>query len=164
MVLVFDEKDNDTLVEPVLLGCHGVGRMRQHARLEDSSQILRVHAVNVGFGGEDCEQVQDIKHQLAIERRQLGNQLLVSDNGGIHIEIFDELGAIGVASGLSSGSFQRFSKFLIQFKGNDRLRKVVEVATEDVGGIVDRVPIPHQPFAVPIWRVEDVFELLYPFL
>lgn len=164
MILVFDEKDNDTLVETIFLGCHSVGRMRQHAWLENSSQVLRIHAVDVGLGGKDGKQIEDIKHQLTIEWRQLGNQLLISDDGGVHIEILDELGAISVAGGLPGGPFQRFSKFFIQFQGDHWFREVVEVATEDVGGIVDCVSIPHQPLAIAVWRVENRFEFLYPFL
>lgn len=164
MILILNKKNDDALVEAILLGCHSVGWMGEHAWLENGSQVLRVHAVNVGLGGEDGEQVQDIKHQLAIEWRQLSNQLLVSEDGGVHVEIFDKLGAIGITCGLPSGSFQRFSKLLIQFERDHRLREVVEVATEDIGGIVNCVPIPHQPLAVSVWRIEDVFEFLDPFL
>lgn len=164
MILVFNEEDNNTLVETILLRCHGVGGMREHAWLENGGQVLRVHAINVGLGGEDGEQIQDIKHQLAIEWRHLGDQLLIPDDGSVHIKIFDKLGAVGVASGLPSGTVQRVSKLLIQFERDYRLREVVEVATEDIGGIVNRVSIPHQPFAVPVWRVEYMFKFLYPFL
>jgi hypothetical protein len=53
MVLVLDEEDDDTLVEPILLWRHGVVGVRQHARLEDGGQVLRRHAVLIRLGRKD---------------------------------------------------------------------------------------------------------------
>lgn len=77
MILVFNKEYNDTLVEPVLFGCHGVVRVRKHPGLENGSQVLRIHAILVRLGGEDGEQVKQIKEELAVEWWQLGDQPLI---------------------------------------------------------------------------------------
>jgi hypothetical protein len=52
VVLVLDQEDDDGLVEAVFLGSHGMGWVGEHARLENGSQVLRVHPILVRFGGK----------------------------------------------------------------------------------------------------------------
>lgn len=49
---------------------------------------------------------------------------------------------------------------LIKFQRNYRLRQLVEVASENVRGIVDCISSPVQTFAIAVWAVESDLELL----
>jgi hypothetical protein len=66
VVLVLDEEDDDGLIQPILLGRHGVVGVREHAGLEDGGQVLRCHAVLVRLGGKHGEQVEDVQQQLPV--------------------------------------------------------------------------------------------------
>jgi hypothetical protein len=52
--------------------------MREHAGLEDGRQVLRRHAVLVRLGRKHGQEVKDVQQQLAVQRRQLRDELLVS--------------------------------------------------------------------------------------
>jgi hypothetical protein len=71
--------------------------MREHAGLEDGRQVLRRHAVLVRLGRKHGQEVKDVQQQLAVQRRQLRDELLVSYNGGVHVKVLDELGPVGGA-------------------------------------------------------------------
>jgi hypothetical protein len=141
VILVFDEEDDDALVEPILLWGHGVVGVRQHAGLEDGGQILRRHAVLIRLGRKYGEQVEEVQQQLAVQGRQLGYELLVPDDGGVHVKVLDELGPLFVGPRLGRPA-QWFPELLIEIQRHNWLREVVEVTAQDVGGIMDRVTIP----------------------
>jgi hypothetical protein len=101
VVLVLDQEDDDTLVQTILFGRHGMMRMGQHAGLEDGRQVLRVHPIVVRLGSKNREQIENVQKQLSIQRGQLCDEVLVSGDGIIHVEILDELGPFHVANGLS---------------------------------------------------------------
>jgi hypothetical protein len=69
MILVLDEKDDDALIQPVLLWRHGVVGMGEHAGLEDGGEVLGRHAVLVRLGRKYGEQVKDIQQELTVQRR-----------------------------------------------------------------------------------------------
>jgi hypothetical protein len=66
VILIFNQEDDDTLVQSILLRGHCMGRVGKHARLEDSSQILCRHAILISLGGKDGQQVQDVKKKLSV--------------------------------------------------------------------------------------------------
>jgi hypothetical protein len=96
MVLIFDEEDDHTLIQSVLFRGHGMVGMGQHARLEDGRQILRCHTVLIRLGRKHGEEIEDVQQQLSVQRRQLRDQLLVSRNGSVHVEILNEPGALSI--------------------------------------------------------------------
>jgi hypothetical protein len=69
MVLVLNQKYYDALVEAVLFGGHSVVGMREHAWLEDSRQVLRVHPVLVRLRGEHGEEIEKVEEKLPVQRR-----------------------------------------------------------------------------------------------
>jgi hypothetical protein len=56
--------------------------------------------------------------------------------------VLDELGSLGVASPRPCCPAQWFPELLVEIQRNDRLGEIVEVAAQDVGGIVDSVTVP----------------------
>lgn len=67
--MVLNQKDKHVLAELVVLGGHVVGRVREHSGLEDGGQVGGGHAVEVGLGGKDGQEVEDVEQQLSVERR-----------------------------------------------------------------------------------------------
>lgn len=135
--------------------------MGEHARLENSGKVLRGHAILVRLGGKDGEQVENVEEKLAVQGRQLGDELLVLFNGALFVKVVDKLGSLGVSRSLCGGATQRVAESFVQVEGDDWLRKIVEVSAQDVGGIVNCVSVPDEALAVSIGRVEDELELLY---
>ena len=60
VVLVLDEKDQDILAQFVLIGRHVMLGMGEHSGLENGGQVGRGHAVLIGLGGEDGQEIQNI--------------------------------------------------------------------------------------------------------
>lgn len=58
-----------------------MGGVRQHTRLENGCEVLRVHAVLISFGGKNCEEIEDVEQQLPIKRGKLSNEPLVLFDG-----------------------------------------------------------------------------------
>lgn len=143
MILIFNQKNNDALVQAVLLRSHGVTRMGQHAGLEDSCEVVRVHSILVRLCGKYRKQIKDVKEKLAIQGGKLGDELLVLCDRVVHIEVLNKLWSLSIGTGLLGSPSQRFTKLLVQIQGHDWLREVVEVAPEHVGGIVNSITIPH---------------------
>jgi hypothetical protein len=56
--------------------------------------------------------------------------------------MLDELGPFDVASPWSRRSAQRLPEFFVEIQRDDRLGEVVEIAAQDVGGIVNCVAVP----------------------
>jgi hypothetical protein len=67
---------------------------------------------------------------------------------------------LGIPDRLRLMPTKRGAKLFIEFPGDDRLRKLVEVPAKDVGSIVDCVAGPVKPFAVPRRSIEERLELL----
>jgi hypothetical protein len=51
--------------------------MRQDTRLENGSKIVSRHFVNIRLGSKNCEQIQNIQEQLAVERWQSFDEVLI---------------------------------------------------------------------------------------
>lgn len=164
MVLVLNEEDDDALVQAVLLRGHCMRGVRQHAGLENGRQILRVHAVLIGFGSKNGQQIQNVKKQLFVKRGQFGNYLLVFDNGSSLVKVFNELRTICIADCLLCSPSKGVAEFLVQVQRHYRLGQVVEISSEYRGGIVDGVSVPDEPLAISIRRIEYRLELLDSFL
>jgi hypothetical protein len=90
---------------------------------------------------------------------------LVDPNSSILIEVTNGRAlCIHYANGLRLVVLQGVAEAFVEFQGNDRLGKLIEVPSQNVGGIVNGVPCPVQTFAVTIRRIECNFELLDPLL
>ena len=61
MVLILDQEYQHVLTQPILIGRHVVLRMRDDARLEDSSKISSCHPVEVRLGSKDSQQIEDVE-------------------------------------------------------------------------------------------------------
>lgn len=134
--------------------------MREHARLENGSQVLRRHAVLISLGSENGEQIKNVEEQLAVQWRQDLDQLLVFVNGLGLVKVVGQLSALDIAHSLLSMSLERLSKLLIQIQWNHRLGKVVEVAPKNVSRVVHRVTVPNETLAISIGRVKCQFQFL----
>ena len=77
VVLVVNQEYKDILAQSVVLRRHIVLRVGQNSGLEDGSKVGRGHFVNIRFGSKDSEQVEDVEKQLAVERRQLLDTVLI---------------------------------------------------------------------------------------
>lgn len=51
----------------------------------------------------------------------------------------------------------------VKLQRNDRLGQLVQIAAQDVGGIVDGIPGPVQAFSISFGGVEDLLEILDAF-
>lgn len=160
MILVLNEENDDVLIQSVLLGRHGVGGVGEHAGLEDGCEILGRHPIQVRLGGKHGEQIKDVQQQLAVQGREFRDELLISRYGRTFVKGLGRLRRLGVAGSLGSGPFQRFSELLIEIQRNHRFGEVIEVATEDVGGIMNCVTVPNEAFSVPIRGVKQGLQLL----
>lgn len=58
---------------------------------------------------------------------------------------------------------QGLTKLFVKLQRNDRLGQLVQIAAQDVGGIVDSIPGPVQAFSIPFGGVEDLLEILDAF-
>lgn len=159
VVLVLDEKDQDILAQFVLVGRHVMLGMGEHSGLEYGGQVGGGHAVLVGLGGEYGQEIQDIQEQLLVQGRQVPNQLLIGGNGlGVVVDF--GLGGGDDALGLALIDAQWLAKLFVKIQGHDRFRQLVQIATEDVGGIVHGVTGPVQTFPVAFGGVEYFLEVL----
>jgi hypothetical protein len=59
---------------------------------------------------------------------------------------------------------QRLSELLVQVQRNHRLRKIIQIASKNVGRIVNSITVPNQALAVSIRGVERVLQFLDTFL
>jgi hypothetical protein len=160
-VLVLDEENQDILAEAVLGRGHVVLGMRQETGLEDGSKIGSCHLVEVRLAGKDCKEIENVEEQLAIQGRQLGDEALVdadsldgvevADVGGLHVHRADGLGLVVL---------KRVAEAFVELEWDDGLGQLVEVSTQDVGGVVDRVATPVETLAVAIGRVKGIAQFL----
>lgn len=128
IVLVQDEEYEDVLGEAVVCRRHLMLRVGNQTRLEDGRQVRCWHQINVRFGGEDGKKIEDVEQQLAVERRQLADQLLVG---------FDRLCLI---DGFVAP--KRLTKTIVVIKRDDWFRELVEISPQDIGSIVNGVAGP----------------------
>jgi hypothetical protein len=163
VILILDQEYYDALVKAVLFGGHCVSRMRQHAGLEDSRQILRVHPVLIRLGREYGKEIKDVEKKLAIQRRQLGNELLIPRDGAAYVEVVDELWPLGIRCCLPCRTPQWFAEFLIQIQRYHWFGEIVEISPEHVGRIVYGITIPHKALAIAVGRVENRLQLFDTF-
>lgn len=160
VILIFDEENDDTLIQSVFFRCHGMVGMRQHSRLEDRSQVLGRHPVLVRFGSKDGQQVENVEEELAVKRRQLCDEVLVLDNGLVLVEVILELWSLGVANGLFRGALEGLSEFFVEVQWDDGLGEVVEVSSKHIRGVVHGVSVPDQTFSISVGRVKNQLQLL----
>jgi hypothetical protein len=114
MVLIFNQENQNILTETIFTWSHIVGRMREHARLKDCGQILRGHTIFVGFGSENCKQVEDVEKKLSIQGGQLGNQLLICLNCFADVKTIRELRSLSISNSLHGVTFERLSKPVVE--------------------------------------------------
>lgn len=162
VVLVLDEENENILTQLVLIGRHVMLGMGEHSRLEDGGQIGRSHAVLIGFGGKDGQKIEDVEQQLLVQRRQFPDQLLIGGNGFGVVEKFC-LVCRRRALDLALVRAQGLAELLIEVQGHDRLGQLVEITTEDVGGIMHGVAGPIEAFSVTFGGVEDFLKVLDSF-
>jgi hypothetical protein len=86
MILVVNEKYEYILTQAIVLRRHVMLGMRQYARLEDGSQIVSRHLVDISLGSKDGKQIQNIQKELAVEGRKALDQVLVYAHHGIRVE------------------------------------------------------------------------------
>jgi len=60
VILIINEKDEDILTQTVVLRRHVVLGMRKEPWLENGSKIRSRHLIDIGLGGKDGKQVQDV--------------------------------------------------------------------------------------------------------
>jgi hypothetical protein len=70
MVLVVNEKYQYILAQTIVLRRHVMLWMWQDSRLKNGSQIVSRHLVDISLGSKDCEQIQNIQEELAVEGRE----------------------------------------------------------------------------------------------
>ena len=63
--------------------------MREETGLEDGSKIGSGHFVQIGFGRKDGKEIENVQKQLTVERRQLGDEVLVDTDGLDGVEVAD---------------------------------------------------------------------------
>jgi hypothetical protein len=86
---------------------------------------------------------------------------LEDSNSSFLVEITNSWAlCVHCANSLRLVVLQGIAEAFVEFQGNDRLGKLIEVSSQDVGGIVYSVPCPVQSLAVTIGRIERNFELL----
>ena len=158
VILVFDQEDQDILTQLVLIGRHVMLGMGEHAGLEDGGEVGGGHAVLIGLGGKDGQEIENVEQQLLVERGQVANQLLVGGDGFGMVVGFG-LGGGDDSAGLGLIDAQGLAKLLVRVQGHDWLGELVEIAPEDVGGIVDGIAGPIQAFSVALGRIEDLLQV-----
>lgn len=137
----------------------------QYTRLKDGCEVRCCHFVQVRLACEYSKKIQDVEQQLAIQWWKLSNETLIRPNGTLMIEFaFARTLCFDRTHGLRLVVSKRVSKLLVKFQRNDGLRKLVEVAPEDICGVVYSKASPIQPFAISVWAVKGDLELLDPLL
>ena len=162
VVLVFDKEDQNILTQFVFIGRHVMLGVGEHPRLEDGGQIRRSHAVLLGFGSKDSQEIEDVEQQLLVQRRQFPDQLLIGGNGFGMVEEF-RLVCRRRALDLALVGAQGLAELLVEVQGHDRLGQLVEITTEDIGGIMHGVAGPIEAFSVTFGGVEGFLEVLDSF-
>jgi hypothetical protein len=56
--------------------------------------------------------------------------------------------------------FQRVAEALVEFQGDNRFGKLVEISSQNVGRVVHGISSPVEPFAIAIRRVESNLQFL----
>lgn len=98
---------------------------------------------------------------MAVEGGQLGDELLITFDGGVHFEIAHGWTlAFHLTNSLGLVSAEGYSELVVEVERNDGLRKLVEVPAEDVCGIMDRVATPIQALTIALWGVEGFTKFL----
>lgn len=154
-VLVLDKEDQDILAESIFWRSHVVLGMREETGLEDGSKIGSGHFVQIGFGRKDGKEIENVQKQLTVERRQLGDEVLVdtdgldgvevADIGGLHIHGTDSLGLV---------ILKRVTEAFVELERDDGFGQLVEVPAQNVGSVVDRVATPVETLSIAVGRVE----------
>jgi len=86
---------------------------------------------------------------------------LENSNSSILVEITNSRAlCIHYANSLGLVVLQGVTEAFVEFQGDDRLGKLIEVSSQNVGGIVYGVPCPVQSFSIAIGRIERNLELL----
>lgn len=136
-------------------------RMREDPGLKDGGEIRGGHFIHIGLCRKHGEQVEDIQQELAVERRQGLDLVLIYAHCGVRIESTNRwILPFNGANRFGLVVPQRLTEGVIMLQRNNGLGEVVKVATQDVGGIVHRVACPVEAFAVA-WRgIECSLELL----
>jgi hypothetical protein len=55
---------------------------------------------------------------------------------------------------------QRLPKTLVEIQWDYWFGKLIEITSQNVGGIMDGIASPVQPFAVTIWRIKNLLQVL----
>lgn len=77
-----------------------------------------MHAVLVGLGGKDGEQIQDVEQQLAVEGRQFSDQLLVCLDSPCHV-------GGGLLVYLTNDGLEGCAEAAVEFERDDWLRELI---------------------------------------
>lgn len=135
--------------------------MRQKTGLEDGSKIGSCHFVEVRLAREDSKKIKNVQKQLAIQGRQFGDEALVDANSLDRVEVADVRGLhVHGSDGLGLVVLERVAEAFVELERDDRFGQLVEVPTQDVGGIVDGVATPVEPLSVAIGRVKGNAQFL----
>jgi hypothetical protein len=103
--------------------------MGQDTRLKNGCKIVSRHFVNVRLGSKDCQQIQNVQEQLAVEGWQSFDQMLIYPHGCIRIKSSRGWGLpFYVSYCLGLMATQRLAKRIIVPERNDWFRKVVEIS------------------------------------
>lgn len=128
MILIFNQENDDTLVQSILLGGHGMIWVRQHTRLKDGCEILRVHAILIRLSSENSKKIKDVEEQLSVQGRQLGDEPLVPLDSSLFIEVVDELRTFQVANSLFRCASEGVAELFVEIERNNRFGEVVEIS------------------------------------
>ena len=139
-----------------------MGRVGEHSGLEDGGQVGGGHAVEVGLGGKDGQEVENVEQQLSVERRELLDELLVGNDCSLPVKptfpVDLDGGLFPVRTPMTMS--QWLPEALVELQRHNGLRQLVEVAAQDVGGVVDGVAGPVESLSEAVWGVEYLLEVL----
>ena len=165
VVLVVNEKDENVLAKAIVLRRHVVLGMRQQSWLEDGSQIRRCHLIDISLCSENGKEIQNVEQQLPVQRGQSLDLVLVYAHGGVWVKAANRRGlSLAGPYSLCLVALEGVSKGIVVLQGDYGLREVVEVAAQNVGGIMHRVAGPVQALSISRRGVEGRLEFLYPLL
>jgi hypothetical protein len=127
-VLVLDQENQNILRESVFLGSHVVLWVRKQTRLEDGSQVRRGHLVQIRLARKNCQQIQNVQQQLTVKWRKFCNETLEDSNSSFLVEITNSWAlCVHCANSLGLVVLQGIAEAFVEFQGNDRLGKLIEV-------------------------------------
>jgi len=119
--------------------------------LEDGGEVGCGHLVDIGFRSKQGEKIEDVEEKLAVQRRKHSDELLIPFDSHIHVKsAFRWALTINLAHCLLLVVANRVSESVVKVQRDDWFGQLVEVATKNVGGIVNRIAAPIQAFTVAI--------------